>query len=147
MLEPSILQAKQPQPSQPVLTGELSQPSDHLCGLLWTRSNWPMSVLIWMQHSRWGLMREEYRDRITLTCWPCFFLHIPENKLLSGLQVPVASSCPIFYLPVSPSPSLQRCSQDIHHPVCIDIGDCLYSGAGLCLFPQAYHILVVSSLK
>ncbi|XP_074433859.1 TBC1 domain family member 31 isoform X2 [Larus michahellis] len=31
-LEPSLLQAEQPQLSQPVLTAEVLQPSDHLCG-------------------------------------------------------------------------------------------------------------------
>ena len=38
--QPSLLQAEQPQLSQPVLTGsEVCQTSDHFCGLLWTRSN------------------------------------------------------------------------------------------------------------
>ena len=32
--EPSLLQAEEPQPSQPVLVGEVLQPSDHLRGLL-----------------------------------------------------------------------------------------------------------------
>ncbi|KAK4811229.1 hypothetical protein QYF61_022126, partial [Mycteria americana] len=31
-LEPSLLQAEQPQLSQPVLIGEVFQPSDHFCG-------------------------------------------------------------------------------------------------------------------
>ena len=31
--EPSLLQAEQPQLSQPVPVGEVLQPSDHLCGL------------------------------------------------------------------------------------------------------------------
>jgi len=31
-LELSLLQAEQPQLSQPVLTGEVLQPSDHFCG-------------------------------------------------------------------------------------------------------------------
>ena len=30
--EPSLLQAEKPQLSQPVLIGEVPQPSDHLCG-------------------------------------------------------------------------------------------------------------------
>jgi len=32
--QPSLLQAEQPQLSQPVLIGEVLQPSDHFCGLL-----------------------------------------------------------------------------------------------------------------
>jgi len=43
--QPSLLRAEQPQLSQPFLTGEVLQPSDHLCGLLWTRSNRSMSFL------------------------------------------------------------------------------------------------------
>jgi len=35
--EPSLLQAKQAQFSQPFFTGELLQPFCHLCGLLWTQ--------------------------------------------------------------------------------------------------------------
>lgn len=31
-LEPSLLQAEQPHLSQPVLIGEMLQPSDHPCG-------------------------------------------------------------------------------------------------------------------
>ena len=38
-LEPSLLQAEQPQLSQPVLIAEVLQPSDQLRGLLWTHSN------------------------------------------------------------------------------------------------------------
>ena len=30
--EPSVLQAEEPQLSQPVFVGEVVQPSDHLCG-------------------------------------------------------------------------------------------------------------------
>jgi len=33
-LEPSLLQAEQPQLSQPFLLAEMSQPSDHFCGPL-----------------------------------------------------------------------------------------------------------------
>jgi len=36
--EPSLLQAEQPQLSQPVLTGEVLQPSNHFCGPLWLHS-------------------------------------------------------------------------------------------------------------
>ena len=43
----SLLQAEQPQLSQPFLTGEVFHPSDHCCGLLWTCSNRSMSVLCW----------------------------------------------------------------------------------------------------
>ena len=41
----SLLQAEQPQLSQPFLTAEVLQPSDHICGLLWTCSNRSMSHL------------------------------------------------------------------------------------------------------
>ncbi|KAK4818643.1 hypothetical protein QYF61_016614 [Mycteria americana] len=44
-LEPSLLQAEHPQLSQPVFIGEVLQPSDHFCGLLWTCSNSSMSFL------------------------------------------------------------------------------------------------------
>jgi len=36
---PSPLQAEQPQLSQPFLTGDVFQSSEHFCGLLWTCSN------------------------------------------------------------------------------------------------------------
>ncbi|KAK4826819.1 hypothetical protein QYF61_011627 [Mycteria americana] len=45
--EPSLLQAEQPQLSQPFSIAEGFQPSDHFRGLLWTRSNRSMSVLCW----------------------------------------------------------------------------------------------------
>lgn len=69
-LEPSLLQAKQPQLSQSIFVEELFQPSDHLysppLGLL-SRS---VSFLSWgtqshMQHYRWSLMRAEWKGRIT----------------------------------------------------------------------------------
>ena len=43
--QPSLLQAEQPQLSQPFLTAEGFHCSDHCCGLLWPRSNSSMSVL------------------------------------------------------------------------------------------------------
>jgi len=45
--QPSLLQAEQPQLPHPALSGEVLQPSDHLRGLLWTRSNTPMSFFCW----------------------------------------------------------------------------------------------------
>ena len=50
----------------------------------------------------------------------------------SGLRVHIAGSYPIFHPPVSPSPSVQGCSQSINSPVCIDIGNCHDPGAGPC---------------
>jgi len=44
-LEPSLLQAEQPQLSQPFLIQEVFQPSSHFCSLLCTRSNRSMSFL------------------------------------------------------------------------------------------------------
>jgi len=60
----SLLQAEQPQLSQPFLTEEVFQPSDQLCALLWTHSNRSMSVLCWglqswTQDSQWSLTRAE----------------------------------------------------------------------------------------
>lgn len=55
-LEPSLLQAALPQFSQSVFVEELLQPSDYLCGLLWTCSNSSMSFMCWgphMLYSRW----------------------------------------------------------------------------------------------
>ena len=54
----------------PVFIGEVLQPSDHLCGLLWTLSNSSLSFLYWGSHTwtqycRWGLMRAEQRGTIT----------------------------------------------------------------------------------
>ena len=46
-LEPSLLQAKQPQLSQPFLRAKVLQPSDDCCGLLWPRFNRSMSALCW----------------------------------------------------------------------------------------------------
>jgi len=37
--EPSLFQAEQSQLCQPFLIGEVIQPSDHFCGLLWTASD------------------------------------------------------------------------------------------------------------
>ena len=42
----SLLQAEQPQLPQPVLVGEVLQPSDHLRGLLWPRSNTSTSAIL-----------------------------------------------------------------------------------------------------
>ena len=43
--EPSLLQAEQPQLSQPVITAEVLQPSAHFGGLLWPHSNGSVSFL------------------------------------------------------------------------------------------------------
>jgi len=43
--EISLLEAEQPQLSQPFLLGEVFQPLDHFCGLPWPHSNSSMSVL------------------------------------------------------------------------------------------------------
>ena len=45
ILQPSFLQVEQAQLPQPVFIGEVLQPSDHLCGLLWTLSNSSTSLL------------------------------------------------------------------------------------------------------
>ena len=77
--QPSLLQAEQPQLSQPFLIGEVLQPSDHLCGLLWTHSNSSMSFLCWglqnwRQDSRWGLTRAECRNHLpALKSWKRYF--------------------------------------------------------------------------
>ncbi|KAK4818642.1 hypothetical protein QYF61_016613 [Mycteria americana] len=68
--QPSLLQVEHPQLSQPVFIAEVFQPSDHFCGLLWTRSNSSMSFLCqgpqsWTQYCRGGLTRAEQRRRIT----------------------------------------------------------------------------------
>ena len=49
--QPSLLQAEQPQLSQPFLPVEGFQPSDHCWGLLWPCSNSFRSVLCWALHS------------------------------------------------------------------------------------------------
>jgi len=46
-LEPSLLQAEQPQLSQPVLVGLVPQPSVRLCGPPLTSSNSSKSFLCW----------------------------------------------------------------------------------------------------
>jgi len=43
--QPSVLQAEKPTLSQPFLVGEVLQPSDNFCGLLWPRSNRSMALL------------------------------------------------------------------------------------------------------
>ena len=68
--EPSLLQAEQPQLSQPVLIREVFQPSDHFCGPpldpLQQLHVFPvLRVQNWTQDSKWGLMRAEQRGRIT----------------------------------------------------------------------------------
>ena len=66
--EPSLLQAEQPQLSQPFLTGEVLQPSDHFCGPpldpLQQVDLFP-GLQSWTQDSRLGLTRAEQRGRIT----------------------------------------------------------------------------------
>jgi len=68
-LEPSLLQAKQAQFPQPLFIGEVLQPADYPCDLLWTHSSSSASVLCWgpqawMQDSRWGLTRAEQKGTI-----------------------------------------------------------------------------------
>ena len=63
-LQPSLLQAEQPQLSQPVLIGEVLQPSNNFCCPPLDPSNSSMSFLCWRfqswtQHSKWGLTRAE----------------------------------------------------------------------------------------
>ena len=65
----SLLQAEQPQLSQPFFIREVFQLIISVA-LLWTCSNRCMSFLCWelqrwMQDSTWGLTRAEQRDRIT----------------------------------------------------------------------------------
>jgi len=57
--ESSLLQSEQVQLTQLVFAGEVLQHSDHLCALLWTRSNSSTSFLCWgsqawTENSRWG---------------------------------------------------------------------------------------------
>jgi len=68
--EAFLLQAEQLQLSQPVLIGELFQPSEQFCGppmdLLQQLHVLPvLGLQSWMQDSRWGLTRAEQRGRIT----------------------------------------------------------------------------------
>ncbi|KAK4826882.1 hypothetical protein QYF61_012070 [Mycteria americana] len=72
-------------------------------------------------------VRENVLDRITINriCWKESSLKSklldktsPGYDWLSGLQVHIASSYPIFHPPVSPSPSPQSCSQLIRSPAC-----------------------------
>ena len=65
-LEPSLLQAEEPQLSQPLFIGEVLSKSSLIIfvPLLWTSSNSSMSFLCWgpqnwTQYSRWGLTRAE----------------------------------------------------------------------------------------
>ena len=70
--EPSLLQAEQPQLSQPFPAGEVFHPFDHYCDLLWSSSNRSMSVWglqSWMQDSRWGFFGTDVYPHIsTLPC-------------------------------------------------------------------------------
>ena len=70
--QPSLLQAEQPQLSQPFLTGEVLQPSDHCCGLLCPRPNRSMSYLrreftmrcVWREEQgEWGSPEHVHPDR------------------------------------------------------------------------------------
>lgn len=54
-----------------------------------------------------------------MTCWSHFSCS-PGNDLLSQVQAHIPGSCPIFYPPISPSPSPQDCSESILRPVCIE---------------------------
>jgi len=121
-LNPFFLQAKQAQVSQPCFIGEVLQPSDHLCGPLWTLSISPPFFLCWgpqtwMQFSRWGLMRAEQWGTIpSPPCWPSFSWCSPGYYWPFGLHANTADSCfsstrtPRFssagLLSVSSSPSL-----------------------------------------
>jgi len=66
--EPFLPLAEQAQVAWPFLLGEVFQPSDPFCGLLWPCTNRSMSVLCrglqsWTQDSRWGLTRAEQRGQ------------------------------------------------------------------------------------
>ena len=70
---PSLLQAEEPNLSQPVLILEVLQTSDHLRGppLDPLQQLHVLPVLgpqKWTQHSRWGFTRAEQRSRITSLC-------------------------------------------------------------------------------
>uniref|UniRef100_A0A8C0IA66 C->U-editing enzyme APOBEC-1 n=1 Tax=Bubo bubo TaxID=30461 RepID=A0A8C0IA66_BUBBB len=71
-----IYAAEHPQLSQPVLTGEVLQPPDHLCCLLWARSSRSLSFLCWRpqswtQHCRGiSLERSRVGESPPLDCWP-----------------------------------------------------------------------------
>ncbi|KAK4818444.1 hypothetical protein QYF61_013131 [Mycteria americana] len=67
--EPSLLQAEQPQLSQPVFIGEVLQPSDRLHGppldlLQQVHVLLMLGPQSWTQYSRWGLTRAGQRGRI-----------------------------------------------------------------------------------
>ena len=88
-LQPSLLQAEQPQLSQHVFVGEVLHISDHFCGLLLGTPIRSMSFLHWWpqsrtQYSRWGLTRADLLAVLVLMK--------PRIQLLSGLQMHVAGS-------------------------------------------------------
>lgn len=96
--------------------------SPHHChGLLWTLSK----SLSYVEDFRagdsggrglqWALT--EQRGRIT--SWPCFFWCSPGRAWLSGLQVHIASSRPIFQQAGSPSLSPWGCPQPTHSAILI----------------------------
>ena len=125
--QPSLLQAEQPQLSQPVLIGEVLQPLNHLCGLLWTHSNRSVSFLCWGLQS-WtrtpdGLSPERNRgaESPPSICWPRFSCCSPGYGWPSGLQAHFGGSCPAFYPSVPPSPSRQAHSNTVIILLCLCI--------------------------
>lgn len=95
-LKPSLLQAEQPQFSQPVFTAEVPLPSDFPCSPLWTHSNSFTSFLCrgpqsWTQHCRLG---SHEKLRKTLFYYLSILLRKPK------MQIP---HCIIWIWPFFPS--------------------------------------------
>ena len=111
-LEPSLLQAEQPQLSQPGFTGELFQPLDHFCGLLWTCSNRSGSVLCWgvqswTQDFRWGVSTVQLRGRIPSLALLTTLLGMQPRTLLACWAASTRCWATLSFLSTStPSPSL-----------------------------------------
>jgi len=141
--EPSLLQAEQPQLSQPFPLGEVLQPSHHFCG---PPLDLPQQVLSCAGGSRAGcrtpvgVSQEWSREAGS----PCLDLLAMLLLVQTRTQLAFWAASAHWWLmssfsPTSPfsppSPSRQGCSQALHPPVCIDTRGFPDPGAGPCTWP------------
>lgn len=124
--ELSLLQAKQPEFSQPFFLAEVLQPSEHFCVPPLDPLYTGPCLSCTGKPRAGGLMRAEQRARIPSLNLLAMLLSM--QLWITGF---LGCKCTWLILPVSPSCPLQCCSQPIHHPACTGTRDCPYPGADL----------------
>jgi len=111
-LQPSLLEAEQPQLSQLFVVGEVLQPLDHLCGPpLDPLQQLHVLLVLRAPELDAGLQVASHQSRVEgQNCLPRPAGHASLDATQDTVGL-LGCSCQAFHSPVPPSPSPQGCSQ------------------------------------